>query len=319
MNYAEFKEQFTKKVQRVLQEEGVIVKQEDVTKNNGHHLDALCLTRQNSSIAPNIYIRTYYDQFLEGASVNEIVGRIKQLALREFKMLPELPAINRETAKERLFATVVNAEMNKEMLANTPNRIVEDVAIIPRFKVEVGNDSGSFIVNNKVLNQLQMTKDEVLNMAIANSGKDDFQCKSIETVIREECGMQCDDNEFLEELFPGDESPYMYIVTNSSMSYGAVALVCKGTIERIEEQIGEACYILPSSINELILVPKSKLDDVEYLKSVVYEVNRTTLSPEEYLSDSVYEINPLTKRLQVVTGKTEKEEQRLSKAKGYHM
>ena len=55
------------------------------------------------------------------------------------------------------------------------------------------------------------------------------------------------------------------------------------------KQLKEDCYIIPSSIHELLLIPKSEISDGDFLHQIVHDVNRSALEPEEFLSDHVFE------------------------------
>ncbi len=81
----------------------------------------------------------------------------------------------------------------------------------------------------------------------------------------------------------------MYLIVNRRKEYGAGILSSRGQMKKFMEQIGEACYILPCSLHELIVVSESQGRDAKILQELVREVNRSAVvSPEEFLSDSVY-------------------------------
>lgn len=321
MTYDEFKKQLIDGLQKAFKGEDILINIQDVIKNNDHHLDALCITKPDSMISPNIYIQSFYDQYLEGDSLQNVVNRIKHIAVCELNHLPVIPEINRDSAMNNLFATVVGLETNREMLADVPHRIVEDLAIIPRFKVDVPNAAASFVVKNTMLSHLHMTKDEVLQIALANTEKQSFICRSMTEVLKE---MLTDNPGFGEEgdisenLLDEAEMP-LYVVTNSDKSYGATAMICRSVMQQVREQIGEECYILPSSVHECLLIPKSQASDLKFLQDMVYEVNRTTVTPEEFLSDSVYTLHPQTMKLQIANEDTLKEQCHIAKSKSCHM
>lgn len=81
------------------------------------------------------------------------------------------------------------------------------------------------------------------------------------------------------------------VVSNDSMEYGAATILCPGVIERVKSYPGfeNGFYILPSSVHEVLCVPKRKRDLGE-LKHMVREVNETLVDGEDFLSNGVYEI-----------------------------
>ena len=59
-------------------------------------------------------------------------------------------------------------------------------------------------------------------------------------------------------------------------------------MEKIGRFLKEDYYILPSSIHEVIILPKSKGTDENYLSRLVDEINLEQLAREEILSNHSY-------------------------------
>ena len=79
-----------------------------------------------------------------------------------------------------------------------------------------------------------------------------------------------------------------FVLSNSDRLYGGRLLFEIDKLSKIADKLGNKFYILPSSIHELILV-RNRLDlEVDYIRQMVHEVNRTAVMPEEVLSDNVY-------------------------------
>ena len=88
----------------------------------------------------------------------------------------------------------------------------------------------------------------------------------------------------------------LYVLTNETKVNGANAILNDDIRQAIAKQVGDF-YVLPSSIHECLIVPKSngmKRDDLEQM---VQEVNQTQVAPEERLSDHVYEYDAKTHEL----------------------
>ena len=84
-----------------------------------------------------------------------------------------------------------------------------------------------------------------------------------------------------------EESP-LYILSNQMGLNGAVSLLYPKMPEIIYRRIKSAYYLLPSSIHEFLIVPKSEYICQENLRRIVKEVNSTQIGPEELLSDHIY-------------------------------
>ena len=59
--------------------------------------------------------------------------------------------------------------------------------------------------------------------------------------------------------------------------------------------------MLPSSTHEVLIVPKSFMDDPDQLAEMVRQVNEDAVQPEDRLSDNVYEYNPETQSLEIAS------------------
>ena len=92
-----------------------------------------------------------------------------------------------------------------------------------------------------------------------------------------------------EMLIPADEEvPGMFVGTCDDGIGGASIILSQKILEEFRERVGcSKVFVLPSSINEVILVD-ADMGDASSLRTVVQEVNRTEVSEMEYLSDNVY-------------------------------
>ena len=80
----------------------------------------------------------------------------------------------------------------------------------------------------------------------------------------------------------------MYVLTNSSKIQGAACMFYPHVLEMIGEILKEDFYILPSSIHEVIILPKSKGIAKEELDAMIQDINHTQVDTEEVLSDHAY-------------------------------
>ena len=80
----------------------------------------------------------------------------------------------------------------------------------------------------------------------------------------------------------------MYVLSNSSKVFGAASILYPDVLKNFAEKLDRDLYILPSSVHEVILLPKRSETEWETLQEMVKEVNATQLEEVEILSDSVY-------------------------------
>lgn len=98
-----------------------------------------------------------------------------------------------------------------------------------------------------------------------------------------------------------DDTSDSTILSNRNLMNGAALILCDEVMDKVVEHYKvNVLYILPSSIHEVIIIPDSDSVDVEYLKDMVYEINRSTVAPEERLSDHVYKYTCATKSFEML-------------------
>ena len=149
--------------------------------------------------------------------------------------------------------------------------------------IEVGETEEGFAtipITEEVIELLGVTEDEIYAKGIENIK---YTIKTLKEVM---IGMMFPDGlpeEMEDDLFP-DMS--IYVVSNEENFYGAAAAIA-ATSELIKK-FPEGYIVLPSSIHEVIVVPKG-IGDTEYLNDMVKEINAGVVSEKDRLSDDIYE------------------------------
>ncbi len=82
--------------------------------------------------------------------------------------------------------------------------------------------------------------------------------------------------------------PAIYMCTNQFKVYGAHFLYSKKVLKHLAQNLGESYYIIPSSINDFLLVPLSLSPSQDDLRELISESNADFLAPENQLSDDLY-------------------------------
>lgn len=84
-----------------------------------------------------------------------------------------------------------------------------------------------------------------------------------------------------------DEDVSLYVVSNHSGHYGASAILYPETKISLSEIFPNGYCIIPSSIHEVIVLPKDSVPVNEILQ-MVKDINAAEVSPEDFLADDVY-------------------------------
>lgn len=248
-----------------------------VTKNNGTELTAVMVAVKDENVSPSIYIDRYYSLYTDGMSFDEVLEEIRDDYIEARKNIPQFD-IKNIYSRENLFVKLVNYDRNKENLANIPHEQYLDMAVTARLLVKNDNyGMASVVVDNQIMENLDMTKEELFTAAKENSAIIfPLVINTLQSVVESMSG----------EKLP--VVPQIYVLTNSSGNNGASCLVYDGALKYAAEKIGGNFRILPSSIHELLLVTDDSIP-MEELQEMVSFVNATAVSETDYLSDSVYE------------------------------
>lgn len=267
--------------------ERVEVQHHVITKNNNMNRNGLSIAPSNSIISPQIYIDDYLSEIGAGnLSIDDAASNITNIYLHSNPREIDVPDINNRTARDNLYATIINMEANADLLDNVPHTIVAgDLAIVARFKV---GDNASFLVKDNILPQLAMTHAECIEQAIDNTvAANQYQIQSMQETLKTIMG---DDipADMLDALAE-EQGPPMIIVSNFNKTNGAVELFVNEDCRRdLYSMIQEEAYIIPSSIHEVIAIPVSLVDNPDNLTVMIGQINEGQVELDEQLGNHPY-------------------------------
>ena len=203
--------------------------------------------------------------------------------------MPALDYLRRyEEIRDGLRCKLINYDANTGMLENVPYRRFMDLAIVPYYSFKESGLSllikgeATFVIRDSHLAMWGVDAERVLDDAVGNT----MECEK--PSVR---GML----EVLKELNPAcatavlndTECCPMYIMTTEGGN-GAVSMLYEEMLKDFCESIGSDIYIIPSSINEVILVPVNGVMPLEAINDMIREVNHTEIAAVEVLSDHAY-------------------------------
>lgn len=289
-------EQFINAVaQKVTEEMGVnhsIVIHESL-KTNGVTRKGLTIGEKNSNISPTIYLEEYYENYESGWELTEIVESFIRLYEKaKFEKNFEVEKIqNFENVKNKLSYKLINYEMNQQLLQNVPYEQYLDFAIVFYVLLETTeHGSATVLVTNDMVNYWGTTKEELYQLAEESS----------QIILPPEfLPMRVVINQLIKKRTTQEdlEENCMYVLSNQYRHFGASAILYKGVLENIGNELQMDYYILPSSIHEVIILPVDCEMTEEELNEMVEEINQTHLGEEEVLSNHVYFYDRITKEL----------------------
>lgn len=286
----------------------------DVQKNNGVIMKGLTISDCYSNLSPTIYLDSFYEQYQNGKTLGEIVRSV--IGVYEETRIENNVDMRfftdyRKTAK-RIFCKLINYEKNKELLEDVPHKKCLDLAVVCYYAYVsdiVGN--GTITIRNSHLQNWCISEERLFREAMENTEKvlkykwydmhammkeilkENLREKIVRFPIPDDIEWpESWTDQVAEQIVDGmleeeKDSP-MYVVTNCNKFLGAVCMLFDSVLEEMGEMLGSDFMILPSSIHEVIMVPVGETGEIEHLKDLVSEVNRTQVEPHEVLSDAVY-------------------------------
>ena len=294
MSIETFCEQVIKELHEIYGE-GARIEVHQVYKNNGICLHGISILEDNKTIAPNIYIDNYYQRFILGdMCISQIVleianqnDNIKITSIEPFEW-------KWEVIQDKVYCKLINKDANEERLRNIPHKEYLDLAITARVIHGLDEDGvSSAEVDYKTLQMLDITEEELFKQAMHNTEKIfPLEIQSILDVMAQYLNLE-------EELRNVNEIVPLYVLTNSKGINGATAMLYSNALKNMADDLDVTeLYIMPSSIHETIIMIGN--DDVSFMKGMVLDANRNTVSKMDWLSDSVYKYNRYSDSVEIV-------------------
>ena len=173
-----------------------------------------------------------------------------------------------ENVKDKIKVRLYNIEHAGDVYEMGNNYGFKDLALVPYIDgVEVDGDKGSIRVTKELLNLWEMTEREVVSQGVKNLK---YRIESMSKMF----GLP-------EGAFP------MMVVTNDDFFYGASSVI--PATKELREMFPDGYIVLPSSVHEVIVIPKTEDNDINYFIDMVKNINATVLEPQDKLSDNAYE------------------------------
>ena len=292
MNYQNFKERFVEDVRQTLYEKGnmdVEVTVNQIDKLNESY-EAMTILTEGNNIGINFHLEDYFEAYEDGMDYQDVVEKAAMDIEHHVVHMPEFDLnviTDYEQAKERLSIEVISAERNASVLEAVPHRVIEDMAVVYKINLEVGDDNGGTVLVNDHLLQLygisaeQLHQDAAKNAPIIKPVIIQGMSKVISSM------MPPGEDEFIDtESFEQDE--IMFVATVLDKNKGAGVLAYNGFMDYAAQRLGGDFFVLPSSVHEILLVKDDGSMSYRELKEMVEQVNEAEVSPEEQLTNSVY-------------------------------
>lgn len=325
--YEEFLSEFVREMEANLSQYGMEISIVNKMRNNGILEKCIKVDIPGCNMSPAIGTLSLYEHYREFDNVVEMAqGLSEKIITDRNRKIDTMSVLSKENILNSTYLMVINAKSNQKLLSDTPHYFIAEgeLAVIPRLNINITDKSGFIIIKNDLLPKLQMTGEEILQVAKINTSEQNlFEINSLLSVtIQAMTDNGVDIADDFSEFFT-ESTPKTFVITTKNKKLGACCLACPEVIGTAINKMGIDCYILPSSIHEVILIEKKgDFNEIEELRDMVKQVNRQSIPANEILSDQVFQYNAKTKKIEIA--RTEQELQSMSqsaphKSHGMHM
>ncbi len=179
-----------------------------------------------------------------------------------------LKLLDYDTIKDLIVMEALNAEEHKEELKALPHKLVGDIAII--YKIIVKSEETGiycFPINNVMMNEVFCVDANKLHHDALISSPNIL--KSELTSMKDMMYRISGDKKFMDD----ERLTGMTIVSNEQHSNGVAVLFYPNVLKDLANQFDSDLYIIPSSIDECIVLCDTNYIDGNHLEVMLHEVN----------------------------------------------
>jgi len=295
MDYNQFLEEVRTAVQERLGS-NYEIRIQKITKNNGIVLDGLIIGKASKSIAPTIYLNSYYMHYIHGMSLEEILEDIisAYIESNDVSFGDTREFLNFNKLKDKVAFKLIQREKNQELLKEVPYIEFLDLAVV--FYLILDEHKGgqmTALIHNSHMEPWGVEKEELYCLAMKNTPI--LLPSEIKTIKEIMCDIL---KGHLEELEMGgmvddlldfdSQKQTLYVLSNIKQINGAGCILYNGCLKGFADSLNSDIVILPSSLHETILVPDDGNLDYGELQKTVGQINESEVPEEDVLSDRIY-------------------------------
>lgn len=293
MSYEGFKEYFREQLRNTLGE-SIEIQEQNCLKNNDLQVEMLTCKEEGKNLTPRIRTREFYDLYRQQGMKTAV--EVATEILRDRRKVDVHKVIEPwEVMKSGVNVEVINYEWNQERLKK--EKIVYekilDLAVV--FTVNLREDEDlKMTITSGLLKQWKITKDELISVAYENFAKADYAIISYEDVMEQLLGLRIESE--------------LCVLLNRSRLCGASGMLRVDLLQNMANKKGCDLLILPSSVNEVLLLAWNDISDMEFVRKSVKHTNKYFVDEEDKLSDHVYVFRRKTGELEILSDEERKHE-----------
>lgn len=302
MEFNEFSEKIATEVKKLFDANCKVdatVEVNEILSPNDTAYQGMSIMANGLSMSLIINFNQYYSQYLEGVSIDEIILSVLEQFKSAFEdskseMIRQFESVlngNGEDIYNNVLIRLIDSTRNVRYLNNLIYKPVgPELAVtvnIVNEDIEQKGITYLIPIAKKLLENKNLDIAVLLRSALQNTEKklpprlegieDSMLCKAYSSKM---CPTSSDFS-----LAESKES--MYVLTNSIKQFGASVLFYEDMLNTLAFILNDDYYILPSSIHEVLIVPKCKAPNKNQLIETVRAVKRIIDKSADVLNDNV--------------------------------
>lgn len=288
MDETQFEAELMKRIRKNMGA-NVSIHVETMQRNNSQKSRSLVIRNQEENLAPAFHIHVYYQAYLEGAAMHEIVEEICRSFREEMKKrkVDLRDFTDWERVKSQLRLRAISTDQNGALLECSVHREILDLSAVvyARIYLPGRNGIGSIGIRKEHLGIWDQSAETVYEQARQNTVREGIVFENLTHLVRDKLHEMGAEN--LQEEMPSEEAP-RFVLTNEEELFGAVYMLIPEIMDQIADEKGGDVYVLPSSVNEVMILPVTAGVTAENLQAVVQDINEMQVPLEQTLSNRVY-------------------------------
>lgn len=256
---------------------------EETERNNQTLKEVLCFSKKGEGIVIKSEIMKLYGRYqVYGGNLEKLIRDLVSVLEEKPRRTNQLGTGSWEEVKSKLVIRLVNRKWNAKYISKIPHFDLLDLTATFQIVLEQPEfHNMACIVTNEMLQEWQITEDDLKKAGLDNLRESDFTASDIRKLI-------WGDMESCLGLNEVESDSLMNVIKNHRTGCGADVLLMPEILQNYAEQAGDNLFILPCSIYEVIVITENGWGNVTELQMMVHEINQTQVAREEWLSHSVY-------------------------------
>ncbi len=277
MDYNAFKNKLLQCVKSKLENAEI----RNYTKNNSIEKEGIYIYEEEKNFNPLIHLDDLYGLYQLTGDMDDVAELVFEMA-RTTSGNIDVQAIlgSWENAQSRLTVRLINSAWNQKFLQDIPHRNLLDLSFVAYMDfVKSADGVVGMAVTSGMIQKWGIDDETLFQTALSNLHKEEFIIRDMEEVIqalREE------------KRKPTPYDGINYVMTNTERLFGARGMLRTDLLTQFAETVNADLYILPNSINDIILTPAIKELTDEDLNDMMAVIKVFNKPEQDSLSDNMY-------------------------------